>query len=109
MSNSFAYKAHPSTLVLFDIDGTLTPARKQISSEMLETLVKLRKEVVVGFVGGSDLAKQKEQIGDNVCIMKLLEKQLYLKCPFKRRIGYLSEAKIELFKVPLWLKFYIHN
>jgi hypothetical protein len=32
---------------------------------MLDTLNLLRKKVVVGFVGGSDLVKQKEQIGEN--------------------------------------------
>jgi hypothetical protein len=33
---------------------------------MRETLAKLRQKVVVGFVGGSDLSKQKEQIGEDV-------------------------------------------
>jgi hypothetical protein len=28
MASEFAYKSDPTTLVLFDIDGTLTPARK---------------------------------------------------------------------------------
>jgi phosphomannomutase len=32
---------------------------------MLAILKELRKKVVVGFVGGSDLPKQKEQIGEN--------------------------------------------
>jgi hypothetical protein len=72
MSKEFAYKKNPKIIVLFDIDGTLTPARKvsallnkTISEEMRATLVELRKKVVVGFVGGSDLAKQMEQIGDD--------------------------------------------
>ncbi|KAJ3000008.1 Phosphomannomutase [Globomyces sp. JEL0801] len=33
---------------------------------MLSVLAELRKKVVIGFVGGSDLEKQKEQIGQNV-------------------------------------------
>ena len=33
--------------------------------EMLEFLRDLRKKVVIGFVGGSDLAKQQEQLGAN--------------------------------------------
>jgi phosphomannomutase len=33
---------------------------------MKSTLAELRKKVVVGFVGGSDLPKQKEQIGEDV-------------------------------------------
>ena len=65
MTSDWSQKEHPSTIVLFDIDGTLTPARKTISAEMKSTLAELRKKVVVGFVGGSDLAKQKEQIGED--------------------------------------------
>lgn len=30
---------------------------------MLNTLAELRKKVVIGFVGGSDLSKQVEQLG----------------------------------------------
>lgn len=63
---SFTSKADPTTLVLFDVDGTLTPARLEISDEMRDTLVALRKQVVIGFVGGSDLSKQLEQLGATV-------------------------------------------
>ncbi|EPY51564.1 phosphomannomutase Pmm1 [Schizosaccharomyces cryophilus OY26] len=59
----------PKTLVLFDVDGTLTPSRLNISPEMLDCLQKLRQVVAVGFVGGSDLSKQQEQLsvsGENV-------------------------------------------
>jgi phosphomannomutase len=38
---------------------------------MLDILAQLRKHVVVGFVGGSDLPKQKEQIGEN-CTLWLI-------------------------------------
>jgi hypothetical protein len=51
------------TLVLFDVDGTLTPARQFVSQEMLDMLHALRKKVAIGFVGGSDLPKQQEQLG----------------------------------------------
>ncbi|ODQ67058.1 eukaryotic phosphomannomutase [Nadsonia fulvescens var. elongata DSM 6958] len=54
------------TLVLFDVDGTLTPARLEISPEMKQLLAELRQKVVIGFVGGSDLAKQVEQLGATV-------------------------------------------
>ncbi|WPK23752.1 hypothetical protein PUMCH_000998 [Australozyma saopauloensis] len=63
---SFAHKERPDTLVLFDVDGTLTPARLTISPEMKQTLEALRKKVVIGFVGGSDLSKQVEQLGATV-------------------------------------------
>ena len=66
-------------LVLFDVDGTLTPARQvpsfsvflvycintnmqKGSLEMLELLRELRKKVVIGFVGGSDLVKITDQL-----------------------------------------------
>ncbi len=63
---SFQHKEKPDTLVLFDVDGTLTPARLTISPELKQLLADLRKKVVIGFVGGSDLQKQVEQLGANV-------------------------------------------
>ncbi|CDK29074.1 unnamed protein product [Kuraishia capsulata CBS 1993] len=64
--SDFADRTYPKKLVLFDVDGTLTPARLEISSEMDQLLKDLRKKVVIGFVGGSDLSKQVEQLGDDV-------------------------------------------
>lgn len=55
----------PDTLVLFDVDGTLSPSRKTATPEMIELLRKLKKKVVIGYVGGSDLAKQMEQLGED--------------------------------------------
>ncbi|KAF2222108.1 putative phosphomannomutase [Elsinoe ampelina] len=52
-----------NTICLFDVDGTLTPARQTVSPEMLELLSQLRHKVAIGFVGGSDLVKQQEQLG----------------------------------------------
>ncbi|KAF8472069.1 eukaryotic phosphomannomutase [Kalaharituber pfeilii] len=54
-----------NTICLFDVDETLTPARRTISPEMLALLQKLREKVVIGFVGGSDLVKLQEQLGVN--------------------------------------------
>lgn len=53
-------------LVLFDVDDTLTIPRKQVSPEVKEFLARLREKVKVGIVGGSDLVKQKEQLGQNI-------------------------------------------
>lgn len=52
------------TLILFDVDGTLTESRKIVKNNMLETLRKLKKidNVDIGIVGGSNLEKQKEQL-----------------------------------------------
>ncbi|KAG7293036.1 Phosphomannomutase 1 [Staphylotrichum longicolle] len=52
-----------NTICLFDVDGTLTPARLSASPEMLNLLARLRQKVAIGFVGGSDLVKQQEQLG----------------------------------------------
>ncbi|KAH8176102.1 eukaryotic phosphomannomutase domain-containing protein [Sarocladium implicatum] len=52
-----------NTICLFDVDETLTPARNGITPEMLALLASLRQKVAIGFVGGSNLPKQEEQIG----------------------------------------------
>lgn len=51
-----------NTICLFDVDGTLTPARLHASPEILDLLNRLREKVAIGFVGGSDLVKQQEQL-----------------------------------------------
>ncbi|KAF8350984.1 hypothetical protein F5887DRAFT_935393, partial [Amanita rubescens] len=47
-------------LLLFDVDGTLTPVPGGISSTY--TLRALRKQFMTGFVGGSDMVKISEQL-----------------------------------------------
>ena len=54
-----------SSLQSADVDGTLTAPRKVVTPEMLQFLADLRKKVTVGVVGGSDLAKAKEQLGED--------------------------------------------
>ena len=53
------------TLLLFDVDGTLTLPRLKITEDMLNVLKNLyiSGKVDLGFVGGSDLHKQIEQLG----------------------------------------------
>ncbi len=51
------------TIVLFDVDGTLTKPRQRITPEMELFVKKLMEKVTVGLVGGSDLAKIAEQMG----------------------------------------------
>ena len=58
----FSARPLPQTLCLFDVDGTLTPARRSVSPAMLSTLSALRHKCAIGFVGGSDLKKQQEQL-----------------------------------------------
>ena len=38
------------TICLFDVDGTLSPARKHASAEMIKVLSELRKKCAIGFV-----------------------------------------------------------
>ncbi|KXN66994.1 phosphomannomutase [Conidiobolus coronatus NRRL 28638] len=52
---SFSERTHPKTLVLFDVDGTLTPARLEVEEDILEMLTKL--------------PKQEEQLGADVLNM----------------------------------------
>ncbi|KAF8315438.1 eukaryotic phosphomannomutase [Clavulina sp. PMI_390] len=59
---SFTDRPLGKTLVLFDVDGTLTPARLGASPEMLETLREVRKKAVIGSLGGSDFVKIAEQL-----------------------------------------------
>jgi phosphomannomutase len=69
-------------LILFDIDGTLTVPRNKISSDMVNELKRLQiiENLELGFVGGSDLSKQIEQIGTenmDIFIWKFSENGLY--------------------------------
>jgi len=52
-------------LALFDVDGTLTEPRKVVSPETVAFIAALREKIAIGVVGGSDLVKQKEQLGDS--------------------------------------------
>lgn len=62
MAPLFPDRTHPDVLCLFDVDGTLTPARQGVSPEMTATLAEVRKHAAIGFVGGSDLVKITEQL-----------------------------------------------
>jgi phosphomannomutase len=58
---------HPRIIALFDVDGTLTIPRGEITPEMLAFMKNLSTKITVGIVGGSDLPKQEEQLGE--CII----------------------------------------
>ncbi|EQC41311.1 phosphomannomutase [Saprolegnia diclina VS20] len=59
-------KANARILALFDVDGTLTAARKVVTPDVTARIAKLKSQITIGVVGGSDLVKQKEQLGENV-------------------------------------------
>ncbi|KAM7476392.1 hypothetical protein LguiB_023635 [Lonicera macranthoides] len=56
----------PGLIALFDVDGTLTAPRKVVTPKMLAFMQELRKVVTIGVVGGSDLVKISEQLGQSV-------------------------------------------
>ena len=56
----------PGVIALFDVDGTLTKPRNEVTPGMRAFMRELRKRVTIGIVGGSDLIKIKEQLGDGV-------------------------------------------
>ena len=60
------------SLILFDVDGTLSESRKQISSDMVQAIEQLKRipDLEIGIVGGSNLIKQKEQLGDCLSLFK---------------------------------------
>ena len=57
---------NPRILALFDVDGTLTIPRGEITPTMLDFMTTLSQEITVGIVGGSDLPKQEEQLGEGI-------------------------------------------
>lgn len=56
----------PRTIALFDVDGTLTIPRGEVTPEMMDFMLALSKKITVGIVGGSDLPKQEEQLGKGI-------------------------------------------
>lgn len=62
VSAAFADRPLGKTLVLFDVDGTLSLARQKATPEMMRLLRALRKKAVTGVVGGSDFVKVSEQL-----------------------------------------------
>jgi phosphomannomutase len=57
---------NPRIIALFDVDGTLTIPRGEITKPMMDFMKELSKKVTIGIVGGSDLPKQEEQLGAGI-------------------------------------------
>lgn len=68
-SGAGAPAARRRVIALFDVDGTLTASRQPASPAVLAFLAALRARVHTGMVGGSDLSKQREQLGPGVTTM----------------------------------------
>lgn len=58
----------PETIFVFDVDGTLTKSRQVITNDMSEFLQRLKRDVAVALVGGSDLVKIEEQMGGHEAV-----------------------------------------
>lgn len=69
------------TIVLFDVDQTLSPARQSIQQDMIECLAKVEaKGIHLGIVSGSDIVKVTEQVTQDVvnrCYYTFSENGLY--------------------------------
>ncbi|KAM8930951.1 phosphomannomutase 1 [Pelodytes ibericus] len=57
-------QGYQDILCLFDVDGTLTPARQKVDPQVDTFLQELRQRAKIGVVGGSDYTKIAEQLGD---------------------------------------------
>jgi len=91
-------------IVLFDVDGTLTPSRRKIEAPMIETLKKLKQKVYIAIVGGSDYNKQIEQLGEHIHMFDYIfaENGLHSYCGEKEIhkqsiLGHLGEEKLQEF------------
>ena len=62
------------TLLLFDIDGTLTAARQNMKQNMYDCLKKAStyEDIDLATVGGSDLPKAKEQLQSAIDLLKFV-------------------------------------
>lgn len=58
--------ANPRIIALFDVDGTLTVPRGEVTPDMMQFMKTLSTKITVGIVGGSDLPKQEEQLGAGI-------------------------------------------
>eukprot|EP01105_Mastigella_eilhardi_P026777 TRINITY_DN788_c0_g1_i1.p2 TRINITY_DN788_c0_g1~~TRINITY_DN788_c0_g1_i1.p2 ORF type:complete len:277 (-),score=95.45 TRINITY_DN788_c0_g1_i1:1283-2029(-) len=54
------------TILVFDVDGTLTKPRNLATQEMLDLLAVVRKRYPLAIVGGSDFVKIQEQMGKDI-------------------------------------------
>jgi hypothetical protein len=52
-TTDYPARSHPRTLALFDVDGTLTIPRGEVTEDMLNFMKELSANIVVGIVGGT--------------------------------------------------------
>lgn len=69
-----------SNIALFDMDGTITPARKKIDKKMIKALEALSDYGDIGIVSGSDFRLISEQIVSQIKSRKLLSRITLFPC-----------------------------
>ena len=62
----FSERVYPRKICMFDVDMTLSPARRSASPEMVATLKKLRETTATAFVSGSNMVKIEEQLASDL-------------------------------------------
>lgn len=55
-------------IYLFDVDGTLTPARQKMSGDFYSFFIKWMKDKKIYFVSGSDYKKIQQQVPENILL-----------------------------------------
>ena len=57
-----------SRIILFDVDGTLAKPMQLVEQKMVDKLISLKKikDLDIAIVGGSNLEKQKKQLGEHL-------------------------------------------
>ncbi len=56
----------PRNIFLFDVDGTLTPARQKMTEEFCSFFTEWIKNKTVYFISGSDYEKLQEQVPKDI-------------------------------------------
>ena len=80
-------------LLLFDVDGTLTAARQSVTDDMRAFLREARQKVDLAVVGGSDLSKITEQLGE-LPVCKFHNHKLYCYINFMKMLFQYSRISI---------------
>lgn len=71
-------------------------APQEVLPDMVEFMANLRKEITIGVVGGSDLPKQKEQLGETGALLLLCG----LSCSGVLRVDFPTTASLSVLPQP---------
>lgn len=95
-------------IVLFDMDGTLTPARRPLDSRMLFTLADLAQHAQVGVVSGSGFNYIDEQMKASLwgkngtpILLNLLENVMFFPCNGTQVFRWAKDHFVQVFGVEM--------